>query len=94
MALEGFGLVAVESLAAGTPALVTPIGGLPEVVAGLSPSLVFRSFSAADIADGIMAALSGRGAIPSPGECRAYAEHHFSAIRMARQVADVYREIC
>jgi glycosyltransferase involved in cell wall biosynthesis len=94
MALEGFGLVAVESLAAGTPALVTPIGGLPEVVAGLSSSLVFRSFSAADIADGILAALSGRVATPSPGECRAYAEHHFSATRMARQVADVYREIC
>ncbi|MFL6303307.1 MAG: glycosyltransferase family 4 protein [Candidatus Sulfotelmatobacter sp.] len=94
MALEGFGLVAVESLAAGTPALVTPIGGLPEVVAGLSSSLVFRSCSAADIADGIVSALSGTVAIPSSAECRTYAEDHFSAARMARQVADVYREIC
>lgn len=94
MALEGFGLVAAESLAAGTPALVTPIGGLPEVVAGLSSSLVFRSFSAADIADGILAALSGRVAMPSSAQCRTYAEDHFSAARMARQVADVYREIC
>jgi glycosyltransferase involved in cell wall biosynthesis len=93
MALEGFGLVAVESLAAGTPALVTPIGGLPEVVAGLSSSLVFGSCSVADIADGIVAALSGTAPIPSSAECRTYAEDHFSAARMARQVADVYREL-
>ena len=33
LSLEGFGLSAVESLAAGTPVLVTPVGGLPEVVA-------------------------------------------------------------
>ncbi len=39
--LEGFGLIAVESLAAGTPVLVTPIGGLPEVVQGLSENLIF-----------------------------------------------------
>jgi glycogen(starch) synthase len=94
LALEGFGLVAAESLATGTPALVTPIGGLPEVVAGLSPSLIFRSCSAEDIAGGILDALSGKAAIPSPADCRAYAELHFSAARMARQVAEVYREIC
>ena len=35
--LEGFGLTTIESLAAGTPTLVTPVGGLPEAVAGLSP---------------------------------------------------------
>jgi glycogen synthase len=40
MALEGFGLTVAESLAAGTPALVTPVGGLPEVVRDLSPGLV------------------------------------------------------
>ena len=34
--LEGFGLVAAESFAAGTPAMVTPVGGLPEVVSSLS----------------------------------------------------------
>jgi hypothetical protein len=67
---------------------------LPEVVAGLSPSLIFRSCSAADIAGGILDALSGKAAIPSPADCRAYAELHFSAARMARQVAEVYRETC
>lgn len=94
VALEGFGLIVVESLAAGTPALVTPVGGLPEIVADLSPSLVVRSSSQEDIADSIVAALSGSAAIPSSAACRAYAEAHFSAERMARQVAEVYREVC
>lgn len=42
-ALEGFGLTVVEALAAGTPSLVTPIGGLPEVVRPLAPDLVLGS---------------------------------------------------
>ena len=32
VSLEGFGLVVLESLAAGTPVVVTPVGGLPEAV--------------------------------------------------------------
>ena len=47
LSLEGFGLVAAEALAAGTPSLVTPVGGLPEVVSGLSPDLVFASSATA-----------------------------------------------
>ena len=39
--LEGFGLVTLESLASGTPALVTPIGGLPEVIQPLAPQCIF-----------------------------------------------------
>ena len=38
VALEGFGLVAAEALAAGVPTLVTPVGGLPEVVRALVPT--------------------------------------------------------
>ena len=45
VALEGFGLVVLESLAAGTPAVVTPVGGLPEVVSGLSKDLILEGSS-------------------------------------------------
>ena len=39
----GFGLVTLESLASGTPALVTPIGGLPEVISRSLPNASSRS---------------------------------------------------
>lgn len=45
VALEGFGLIVPESLAAGTPVLVTPVGGLPETVEGLSRELILRDSS-------------------------------------------------
>ena len=40
LALEGFGLVVLESLACGTPAIVSDSGGLPEAVANLDRSLI------------------------------------------------------
>ena len=38
--LEGFGLVLIEAMACGTPAMGTNIGGIPEVVGPLDPDLV------------------------------------------------------
>jgi glycosyltransferase involved in cell wall biosynthesis len=92
-ALEGFGLVAAEALAAGTPSLVSPVGGLPEVVAPLSQALVFRSASTADIASGLLAALRGRLGLPDEEACRAYAAARFPAALAAARVAAVYREV-
>jgi glycosyltransferase involved in cell wall biosynthesis len=91
VALEGFGLIAVESLAAGTPCLVSPIGGLPEVVSGLSCNLVLNSPSVADIAEAVCAAHQGRLSLPDDASCRAYAAQHFDWQIIAAQVADVYR---
>jgi glycosyltransferase involved in cell wall biosynthesis len=90
--LEGFGLVAAEALASGTPSMVTPVGGLPEVVSPLSHSLVFQSSAAPDIADGLIQALSGRISLPSEAACRRYAAENFPASLMAARTALVYRE--
>jgi glycosyltransferase involved in cell wall biosynthesis len=92
-ALEGFGLVAAESMAAGTPSMVTPIGGLPEVVAGLSPNLVFASSTAQDIAEGLTQALLNKLSMPDGDTCRAYVRENFSPQRMAERTAAVYREL-
>lgn len=92
VALEGFGLIAVESLAAGTAVLVTPVGGLPEVVAGLSPDLVLEAAGPAALADGMLRALRGGLALPGPDACREYARAHYDCRHTAALVAEVYRE--
>jgi glycosyltransferase involved in cell wall biosynthesis len=94
VAWEGFGLVAVEALAAGTPSMVTPTGGLPEVVCELSSDLIFASCSSEDIAQGLMEALSGSRRLPSREACREYAGRRFASTRMARDMASIYRELC
>ncbi|HLT46779.1 MAG TPA: glycosyltransferase family 4 protein, partial [Rubricoccaceae bacterium] len=91
-ALEGFGLITVESLAAGTPVLVTPVGGLPEVVRGLSEHLVLGGHTAEALAEGLTDALLGARPLPDATACRAYAEARFSWPMVARQVRAVYEE--
>ncbi len=92
VAWEGFGLVCLESLAAGTPAMVTPVGGLPEAVADLEPALVFASSATADIAAGVTEALLGTRPLPPADACLAYARR-FSWERIAQRVGEVYREV-
>ncbi len=43
LALETFGLVTVEALAAGTPVIGTPIGATPEILRAFDPSLIARN---------------------------------------------------
>lgn len=91
-ALEGFGLTTIESLAAGTPVLVTPVGGLPEAVAPLSPDLVLPAGGFHAIGAGIAAALRDPGRLPDASACRAYARANFDRPVVAGKVAQVYRE--
>lgn len=90
IALEGFGLSAVESLAAGTPVIVTPIGGLPTIVSELSDDLVFGSVNPDALARRLTSALDGSMSLPSDIECRNYAAAHFDWPVIARRIYDVY----
>lgn len=90
-AFEGFGLVLLESLACGTPALGTPVGGIPEVLGPLSDALLFAGSSADDLARGISEALDGTRSIPDRQACRAYVESRYSWGTVSDRVAAVYR---
>jgi glycosyltransferase involved in cell wall biosynthesis len=90
MSLEGFGLATVESLAAGTPCVVTPVGGLTDVAAPLAPQLVTESPRAADIAPVLAAALLDELPVPSAAECESYARRHFDWPVIAARVRHVY----
>ncbi len=92
VALEGFGLIAAESLAAGTPVLVTPVGGLPEVVGDLSPELVLPGIGAEALGEGLVAALTGSTALPGEQDCQAYARAHYGWPVIATRVREAYAE--
>lgn len=92
VALEGFGLIVPESLAAGTPVLVTPIGGLPETVEGLPGALVLRDASPSAIADGLADALTGARELPSAAQCAAFARERYDWSVIAKRVAAVLVE--
>ncbi len=85
-ALEGFGLILLESLACGTPVLCTPVGGMPEIVAPFSPQLVTSSPEPADLATRLSEALLGQVAVPDRAACRHYAVTHFNWQHISQQV--------
>jgi len=90
--LEGFGLITVESLAAGTPVLVTPVGGLPETVSGLSEALILPDASIDALTQGLAAALRTPASLPTRSSCREYARATFGWPAIARRTRDVYAE--
>ncbi|SUD49137.1 GDP-mannose-dependent alpha-(1-6)-phosphatidylinositol monomannoside mannosyltransferase [Nocardia otitidiscaviarum] len=90
LALEGFGLIALESLAAGRAPIVADCGGLPDSVRDLDPTLIVPPGGGDALAARIIRALSG--ARPDPSQCRAHAET-FSWSAAARRHLDLYREL-
>ena len=88
--LEGFGLTTLESLACGIPVLVTPVGGLTEVVGPLAPSCVLSGFSTDQIAQGLEAYLGGHLPLPGPAQCVTYVKGRFAWERVSSNVLNIY----
>ncbi|MFC7961362.1 glycosyltransferase family 4 protein [Rhodococcoides kroppenstedtii] len=90
VALEGFGLIALESCAVGCPPVVTDCGGLPDAVAGLDPSLIVPAGDSDALAARLTTALDG--VVPGAEACRAHAER-FSWDSAAAEHVELYREV-
>ncbi|MDD5169242.1 MAG: glycosyltransferase family 4 protein [Syntrophales bacterium] len=95
IALEGFGLVTVEALACGTPALGTPIGGTLEILRNLGPDFLFRDTSPASIADLVINHLNKLKYNPEAYkalclDCRMYAEANYSWQRNIESIETLF----
>ena len=93
VSLEGFGLIVIESLAAGTPVLGTPIGGIPEILRSLSSDLILESSETKHLAEGMIEALSGQRQMPSAAACQAYIKQNYDWQAIAHQIKSVYEQV-
>ena len=92
-AYEGFGLILLESLAAGTPVFGTPVGAIPEVLGPLGKSLLLEGASPGHLADGISEALSGRRKLPCMTECERYAVENYAWPLVVSSINAVYQDV-
>jgi glycosyltransferase involved in cell wall biosynthesis len=92
VAMKDCGLTAIESLAAGTPVLVTAVGGLAQAVTPFSGDLVLPSGGYQALASGIADALPGVRIMPGADACRRYARKRLDHSVVGAQVAEVYRD--
>ncbi|WP_022893776.1 glycosyltransferase [Agromyces subbeticus] len=83
---EPFGLVMIESLAAGTPVVATPRGSVPELVDDGVTGFVRAGI------DELAAALGDVTALDR-ADCRARAEADFTDARMARDYLDLFADV-
>jgi glycosyltransferase involved in cell wall biosynthesis len=90
--LEGFGLVTIESMAAGTPSIVTPIGSLPEIVTPFCRNLLLSGSGVNDIAEGLNQIICGKLNVPDADHCKRFVRESFDWSVIAPKVLAIYSQ--
>lgn len=83
---EPFGLVLIESMACGTPAIAFNKGAVPEIMVDGKTGFVVNSMSA------MIGAVDRIDSI-DPRECRRHVQNHFSITNMAYNYSELYQQI-
>lgn len=77
--LECFGLIILESFAAGRPVLATPVAAIPEIMTQIEASWLSSDASVESIARLIIAYLNGELPRHEPNALRSFAQDHYHA---------------
>lgn len=91
-ALEGFGLVTIESLSCGTPVIATPVGANPEVLGPLGSEFICRDISPQALADRIIEFIEKRDNLDLRMRCREYCVTKFGIDRVVDMIEQVLQE--
>lgn len=95
---EPFGMVAVESLACGTPVIALDSGALPEVIEDGKTGIIVKTVYDKEARDETETAKRLAQAVKAIGDisrtnCRAAYEHRFTAERMAAGYDEIYQRL-
>jgi len=91
---EGFGLTALEAMAAGTPVVATRVGGVPEVIVDGETGLLVPPGDAEALAAACARVLSDRDLAARLGRSgRERVRQHFDIERLVGQIEALYREL-
>ncbi len=88
---EGFGIAALEAMAAGLPVVASAVGGLPEIVQDGKTGWLVPPADPGRLAERLRALLlSSQDRMRMGSEGQARARDHFSEERMVAEVAELY----
>jgi glycosyltransferase involved in cell wall biosynthesis len=90
---EGLSIALVEAMALGLPAVVTAVGGLPEVVEHGQQGLVVQPADPGAIADAVLSLLADPGRRQRLGEAGRRRAGQFDIRRAAGRMEEVYAEL-
>lgn len=93
LALEGFGLVTVESMACGTPVAGTPVGGTKEILAGHASQMLFEGSAQSDVEAGLARILSHPELWPDRHQTRQHVVENYTWPVVVQKVGKVFSDV-